>query len=99
MTANVKCPIEQSSQPSTKHKLPIGWHWFTTALAVQGYNLSSKLPTPTHQLHYIKSRTSLSENIMSYRKTSVLLKLSNVTLAEIFTSTTKIQCGLTHSMI
>jgi len=38
------------------------------------------------------SRTSFSDTIMSCRKTAVSLKLSNVTYAEFFTSTTKILC-------
>ena len=36
---------------SMKLTLPTGWLWFTL-LAVQTYNLSSKLPTQTHQLHF-----------------------------------------------
>jgi len=78
MTANVGIPLNKGVKLSTKPILLIGWHWFPL-LAVQPYNLSSALPTQTHQLHYIVSRTSLSDTIASYRKTSVLLKLSNVT--------------------
>jgi len=35
----------------TKTTLPIGWLLFTL-LAVETYNLSSKLPTQTHQMRY-----------------------------------------------
>jgi len=41
----------------TKTTLPIGWLLFTL-LAVETYNLNSKLPTKMHQLHYPASRTS-----------------------------------------
>jgi len=43
------------------------------------------LTTQTHQLHYLISRTLFSDSITSYRKTSVVLKLSNFTFAEFFT--------------
>jgi len=67
------------------HPYAIGWLWFTL-LAVQTYNLNSKLPTQTHQLHHLASRTAFSNTITSHRKTAVLLKPSNVTFAEFFTS-------------
>jgi len=51
----------------TKTTLPIGWLLFTL-LAVETYNLSSKLPTKMHQLHYPVSRTSFSGTITSCRK-------------------------------
>jgi len=51
----------------TKATLLVGWHWFTP-LAVQAYKLSSKLPTQTHQLDYLASRTSFYVTITSYRK-------------------------------
>jgi len=35
----------------TKTTLPLGWLLFTL-LAVETYNLSLKLPTKMHQLHY-----------------------------------------------
>jgi len=43
----------------TKTTLLIGWLLFTL-LAVETYNLNSKLPTKIHQLHYPASRTSFS---------------------------------------
>jgi len=75
--------------------LPVGWLWFTL-LAVQIYNLSFKFPTQT-ELHYLTA-TSSSDTISSYRKTSVLLKLSNGTL-QFFTSTAKISCWKAHLLI
>jgi len=59
-------------------------------LQFKTYNLSSKLPTQAHQLHYSASRTSFCDTITSYRKTAVVLKLSSLTFAEFFTSTAKI---------
>jgi len=50
------------------------------------YNLNSKSPTQTHQLHYPASIESFSDTIMSCRKMAVALKQSNVTFAEFFTS-------------
>ena len=47
-------------------------------------------PRKHNQLHHFASRTWSSDTTTSYRKTSVLLKLSNVTFVESFTSTTKI---------
>jgi len=58
----------------TKTTLPIGWILFTL-LAVETYNLHSKLPTKIHQLHYPASRTSFSGTMTSCRKTAVVLKL------------------------
>ena len=66
-------------ETSTKLIFPIGWLSFTL-LAVQTYNLNSKLPTQTHQLHRLDSRTAFSNTITSHRKTAVLLKLSNLAL-------------------
>jgi len=51
----------------TKTTLPIGWLLFTL-LAVKTFNLSSKLPTKIHQLHYPASRTSFSGTITSCRR-------------------------------
>jgi len=48
----------------TKPPLPIDWHWLTL-LALQGYNLSSKLITQTHQLHYLVSRMPFSDTLGS----------------------------------
>ena len=72
----------------SKPTLPVGRYWFTL-LAVQASNLNSELPTQAHQLRYLASRTSISDTITWYRKTSILLKLSNVTFAEFFTSPAK----------
>jgi len=47
--------------------LPIVWLLFTL-LAVETYNLSSKLPTKMHQLRYSASRTLFSGTITSCRK-------------------------------
>jgi len=60
----------------------------STVVAVQTYNLSSKLLTQAHQL-------SLQERhfptpLRHCRKTAVVLKLSNVTFAKFFTSFAKI---------
>jgi len=76
MTANVIASLNKRVKPSPKPILPIGWHCFTTLLAVQTYNLSYESLMQTYQLHYLESRTSFF---------SVLLKLTNVTFAELFT--------------
>jgi len=70
------------------HENHVGWPLFTL-LAIQTDNLSSKLPTQTHQLHYPASRTSFSYTITSCRKTAVVLKMTKVIFAEFFTSTAK----------
>jgi len=91
MTAHAKCIVEQR-RLLTKPTLPIGWHWFTL-LAVQAYCTIWALNYPRkHQLHHLGLRTSCSDIIMSLQKTSVLVKLSNVTSAEFFTSTANILC-------
>ena len=95
MTANGKYAVAQ--RRLTKPALPIGWLW-SILFASKTDNLSSKLPTQTHQLHYPASRTSFPDTITSCRKTAVVLKLSNATSAEFFTSTAKIQCGYAHLM-
>ena len=91
LTANVTCSVEQRVKLYTKPPLPVFWFWFAP-LAVQAYNLSSKLLKQTHQLHYLPSRTWSSDTIgiTLCRKTEVLLKLSNGTIAEFFPSTAKI---------
>jgi len=63
MTANTKYIVEQ--RRLTKLALPIGWLWFTL-LAVKTDNLSSKLPTQAHHLHYRASRTIFSDTITSW---------------------------------
>jgi len=68
--------------------LPIVWLLFTL-LAVETYNLSSKLPMKIPQLHYPASRTSFSGTITSCRKTTVVMKLRKVIFAKFFTSTAK----------
>jgi len=69
MTANVSsAPLNKGD--FTKTTLPIGWLLFTL-LAVETYNLHSKLPTKIHQLHYPASRTSFSGTIMSCRRIGV----------------------------
>jgi len=65
MTANVSAPLNKGD--FTKTTLPIGWLLFAL-LAVETYNLSSKLPTKMHPLHYPASRTSFSGTITSSRK-------------------------------
>jgi len=45
-------------------------------LIVPAYNLSSKLPKQTHQLHNLSTRTSSSDTITSYKKASILFKLT-----------------------
>jgi len=54
----------------TNTTLPIGW-LLVTLLALETYNLSSKLPTKMHQLHFPHSRTSFSGTIMSCRKQQI----------------------------
>jgi len=87
MTANVEsAPLNKGD--FTKTTLPFGWLLFTL-LVVVTYNLSSKLPTKMHQLHFPASRTSFSSTITSCRKTAVVLKLRKVIFAKFFSSTTK----------
>jgi len=50
-----------------KTTLAIGWLLFTL-LAVETYNLSSKLPTKMYQVHCPASRTSFSSTVTSFRK-------------------------------
>jgi len=76
----LRLPLKKGD--STKPTLPIGWLWFTL-LAVQTYNLNSKLPTQPHQLHHLASRTAFSNTITSHRKPAVLWKLSNVTFCRV----------------
>jgi len=71
------------------YEIPLIVSFWFTPLAVQTDKLSSKLPTQTLQLRYPAARRSFSDTITSGRKIAVVLKLSNVTLAEFFTSTTK----------
>jgi len=82
---NVPCTIEQKIK--TFYEIHIA---FRLALIHSSCSSSLqsdfKLPTQTHQLHYLVSRTLLFHTITSYTKTSVLLKLSNVTFPEFFTS-------------
>ena len=89
MTANVTCTVEQTSQTSYETHIAYRLAWFVL-LAVQAYNLSSELPTQTHQMDYLASRMSFSDIVTPYRKTSLLMKLSNVNFAEFFTSPAKI---------
>jgi len=72
----------------TKTTLPVGWLLFIL-LAVETYNLNSKLPTKIHQLHYPASITSFADTITSRRKTAVVLKLRKIIFAKFFTSTAK----------
>ena len=55
----LRASLNKGVKRFTKLILRIGWHWFTTLLAVQAYNLSSKLPTQTHQLMF-DSKPSLT---------------------------------------
>jgi len=48
MAEDVKCTIDQRSQSFCETHIAYG-----SFLAVQAYRLSSKLPTRTHQLHYL----------------------------------------------
>jgi len=57
-------PLNKGVKPSAKPTLPIGWHWFTLHAVQADY--SSKLPTQTHQLHYLASRTLFSDTVSSY---------------------------------
>ena len=87
----LKCTVEQRRI----HENHVAYRWLLfTLLAVETYNLSSKLPTKTHQLHYPASRTSFSGIITSCRKTAVVLKLRKVIFAKFFTSTAK--CWQAH---
>jgi len=87
MTANVQS-VPLNKGDLTKTTLPIVWLLFTL-LTVETYNLSSKLPTKTHRLHYPASRTSFSGTITSCRKTAVVQKLRKVVFAKFFISTAK----------
>jgi len=58
-------------------------------LAVQAYNLRSKVPTQTHQLPYLTSRTSFSDTFMSYKKHGSI-ETKHFTFSELFTSLAKI---------
>jgi len=82
-------PLDNGVKHFMKATLPIRWHWFTLP-AVQACIQSSQLPTQAHWLHHLTSRTWYSDTVTSYTKTSVLLKLINLTFAEIFTSPAKI---------
>jgi len=86
MTASVCAPLNKGD--FTRTTLPIDWLLFTS-LAVVTYNLSSKLPTKMHQLHYPASRTSFAGTITSCRKRAVILELRKVIFAKFFTSTAK----------
>jgi len=90
-TANFACTVEQKVKLSTKRTLPVGWFWFTP-LAVQGYNLNSKSPkvTTPAALSRFKNVIFRHIRITVCRKAAVVLKLSNFTFAEFFTSTAKI---------
>jgi len=85
------CSILEFDRRASNQAVTPGINHHTSArhcsTAVPIYNVSSKLLTQTHQLHYRASRTSSSDTIMSYRKISVPLKRSNVTFTEFFTST------------
>ena len=89
MTANISIPLHKGDFYETR--LPTGWLLFTL-LAVHTYNLSSKLVTQTHQLHYQLQERHFPTlfTIRSCEKTAVALKLSNVTFAGFFASTAKI---------
>jgi len=67
MTANVSAPLNKGDFTKTTLPIAIGW-LLITLLAVETYNLSSKLPTKMHQLLYPASRTSFSGTITSCRK-------------------------------
>jgi len=61
----------------TKTKLPI-FRFLFTLLIVETYNLTSKLPTKMHQVHYPAPRTPFSGTITSCRKARVVLKLRKI---------------------
>jgi len=77
MTANVTCTVEQRRLLRNSRCLLAGSDSLSV-LAVQTDNLSSLLPTQTHQLHRSTSRTSFFDTITSCRETAVVLDLSNV---------------------
>jgi len=87
MTANVSILLNKGDFYETR--LPTGWLWFTL-LAVQAYNLSSKLATQAHQLHYSLQERHFPTPLRHAKKTAVASKLSNVTFAEFLTSSAKI---------
>jgi len=62
------------------------------SIAIQIDNLNSKSLTKTQQMHHPTSKTSFSDTITLYRKTAVVLKLSEVIFAEFFTLPAKIKC-------
>jgi len=59
----LRVPLKQGVFYETT--LLIGWLWFTL-LAIETYNLNSKLPTETHQLHHLASRTAFSSIVTSH---------------------------------
>jgi len=87
MTANVSTPLNK--EDFYQNRLPTGWLWFTL-LAVQTYNLSSTLATQTHQLHYPLQERYFPTSLRHAEKQRLHLKLTSLTSAEFFTSTTKI---------
>jgi len=88
MTANVTCTVKARRLLRNPHSLSAGPD--SHNLPVETYNLNSKVPKQTHQVHHLASRTAFSNNLTSHRKTAVLLKLSNLTFAELLTSMGKI---------
>jgi len=83
--------LNNGVKPSTKPTLPIDWLGFAL-LAIQTYNLSSKLPTQTHQLHYLASRTSPYGTITQYKKNSSFIETEQRYLCRVLTATAKIEC-------
>jgi len=72
-----KCSVYRwRKETSTKPTLPLDCLWLTL-LAVKTYNMNSKLPTQTHQLHHLAS-TFVLIPLRHIENTAVLLKLSNV---------------------
>jgi len=67
MAANIEYAVEQRRLLRNSRCL------WCTLLAVQTDNLSLRLPTQTHQLHYPASITSFSDAITPCRKTAVVL--------------------------
>jgi len=62
------------------------------SIAVQTDNLSSKLPTKTHQMHHSASNMSFSDTYVMQKNSRCIEieQMSKVIFAEFFTSTAKI---------
>jgi len=87
VTANVSIPLNKGDFYGTG--LTTGWLWFTL-LAVQTYNLSSKLATQTHQLHHPLQERHFPTPLLHAEKQQLRWNCATLPLQDSFTSTAKI---------